>query len=62
MCSTSMDEFKLEPDSEKHSSQSIIRDPGTSEMFTLTEAKPGLAMIKLQPKAEIDLESDGTTA
>ncbi|PNF38948.1 hypothetical protein B7P43_G07037 [Cryptotermes secundus] len=30
-------------------------------MFAFTEAKPGLAMIKLQLKAEIDRESDGTT-
>jgi hypothetical protein len=55
-----MDEVKLEPDSERHSSHSTIREPGTSEMFTFTEAKPGLAVIKQEPKAEMDLEPDGT--
>jgi hypothetical protein len=30
-------------------------------MFTSTEVKPGLAVIKLEPKAEIYLEPDGIT-
>jgi hypothetical protein len=56
-----MNELRLEPDSESHSSHSIITQPGTSEMFAFTEAKPGLAVIKLEPKTKIDLEPDGIT-
>jgi hypothetical protein len=48
---SSMEEVKLEPDSERHSSHSIIREPGISGAFT--EVKPGLSVIKLEPNEEI---------
>jgi hypothetical protein len=54
---SSMEEEKLEPDSERHPSHSIIREPGTSGTFN--EAKPGLAVIKLEPIEEIDMAPDG---
>jgi hypothetical protein len=34
-----MEELKLEPDTERHSSYGTIRRPGTPELFTFTEVK-----------------------
>jgi hypothetical protein len=34
-----MDELKLEPDVENHSTYGIIRGSGTSELFAFTEVK-----------------------
>lgn len=52
-----MDELKLEPDSEENPSPSIIRKPGTSGTFI--EMAPSLAVIKVEPKEETDMEPDG---
>jgi hypothetical protein len=38
----SMDELKLGPHSERHSSHNVIREQGASEFFTFTEIKVNL--------------------
>jgi hypothetical protein len=52
-----MDELKLEPNSEREPWRSIIRKPGTP--VTFTEMAPSLALIKVEPKEETDMEPDG---
>jgi hypothetical protein len=54
-----MDKLKFGPQSERHSSHNIIREQGASQFFTFKEIKPGLAVIKLEPKGETELELDG---
>jgi hypothetical protein len=53
-----MEELKLEPDSERHPSHSIIGKPRTSGTFT--EMTHDLTTIKVEPKEENDMEPDGT--
>ncbi|GFG39580.1 hypothetical protein Cfor_01010 [Coptotermes formosanus] len=55
----SMNELMFGPHSERHSSHNIIRERGASEFFTFTEIKPGVAVIKLEPKGETELQPGG---
>ncbi|KDR12854.1 trichohyalin-like isoform X2 [Zootermopsis nevadensis] len=55
-----MDELMLEPDPEKRSLHNNTGEEDASELFTFSEVKTGLAVIKLEPEGERDPELDGT--